>query len=160
MAETFALADAPQTDALFYHLERQPLEAVLPLLLVKTLERGWRAVVHFGSEERLETIDQHLWTFDEQSFLPHGRRQDGHSARQPIYLTTSDENPNGAHVRFVVDGAEPPSPEGYIRLVVMFDGRDESSVLAARQHWKALKEKGCAVTYWQQTEKGGWERKA
>jgi len=154
------LADAPQTDALFYHLERQPLESVLPFLLTKTLERGWRAVVQFGSEERLETLDQHLWTFDDQSFLPHGRKQDGHAARQPIFLTTSDENPNGAQVRFVVDGAEPPEPTGYTRIVIMFDGRDQSAVLSAREHWKTLKSKGCAVTYWQQTERGGWERKA
>ncbi|KFL26848.1 DNA polymerase III subunit chi, partial [Devosia sp. 17-2-E-8] len=29
-------------DVLFYHLENQPLEKVLPLLLEKTVERGWR----------------------------------------------------------------------------------------------------------------------
>ncbi len=149
-----------QTEALFYHLERHPLETVLPLLLVKTLERGWRAVVQAGSEERLETLDQHLWTFDDQAFLPHGRKQDGHAHRQPIYLTTGTDNPNGATVRFIVDGAALPEPAGYQRLVIMFDGRDESAVEGARRHWKELKAKGCAVTYWQQGERGGWERKA
>lgn len=148
------------TEALFYHLERQPLEAVLPLLLVKTLERGWRAVVQVGSEERLDALDSHLWTFDDKAFLPHGRRQDGHAERQPIYLTTGPDNPNGATVRFLVDGAEPPEPEGYQRLVIMFDGRDDTAVSEARRHWKDLKGKGCAVTYWQQGERGGWERKA
>lgn len=148
------------TEALFYHLERQPLEAVLPQLLEKTLERGWRAVVQAGSEERLETLDQHLWTWREDSFLPHGRRQDGHPERQPVYLTTGPENPNGATVRFLVDGAEPPDPAGYARLVVMFDGRDESALAAARRIWKDLKDKGCAVTYWQQNDGGGWAKKA
>ena len=148
------------TEALFYHLERQPLETVLPQLLVKTLERGWRAVVQGGSEERLEALDQHLWTFDDKAFLPHGRRQDGHAERQPIYLTTGPDNPNGATVRFVVDGAEPPDPAGYARLVIMFDGRDEAAVGDARRYWKDLKAKGCAVTYWQQGERGGWEKKA
>src|SRR5690349_11599483 len=36
---------APMTDILFYHLERQPLDRVLPQLLERTLERGWRAVI-------------------------------------------------------------------------------------------------------------------
>lgn len=148
------------TEALFYHLERQSLETVLPMLLSKTLERGWRAVVQAGTDERLEALDLHLWTFDEQAFLPHGRRQDGFPERQPIFLTTGPENPNGATVRFIVDGAEPPDPAGYARLVIMFDGRDEAAVTEARSHWKTLKAKGCAVTYWQQGEKGGWEKKA
>ncbi len=149
-----------QTEALFYHLEQHPLETVLPLLLLKTLERGWRAVVQAGTEERLEALDQHLWTFDDNAFLPHGRKQDGHAQRQPVYLTTGPENPNGATVRFLVEGADPPEPEGYARLVIMFDGRDENALQDARRYWKDLKGKGCAVTYWQQGERGGWERKA
>jgi DNA polymerase-3 subunit chi len=152
-------ADTP-TGVLFYHLERQPLEAVLPQLLQKTLERGWRAVVQAGSDERLEVIDQHLWTWREDSFLPHGRKQDGHAERQPIYLTTGADNPNRATVRFLVDGAAAPDPAGYARLVILFDGNDESAVTAARSTWKELKAKGCTVTYWQQSDSGGWVKKA
>lgn len=155
-----AVLTAPAaTEALFYHLERQPLESVLPQLLERTLERGWRAVVQAGSAERLEALDQHLWTYQDASFIPHGRSQDGHAGRQPVYLTTGPENPNGATIRFIVDGAEPPEPAGYQRIVIVFDGRDEQAVLAARQHWKTLKGSGCVCTYWQQGEKGGWEKK-
>ena len=154
------MGESAATEALFYHLERQPLEAVLPLLVEKTLERGWRAVIQAGSEERLEVIDQQLWTWREESFLPHGRKQDGFAERQPVYLTTGTENPNGATVRFIVDGAEAPDPAGYTRLVIMFDGTDEGAVAAARTTWKDLKAKGCAVTYWQQGGNGGWVKKA
>ena len=50
------------TDLLFYHLETRPLESVLPMLLEKTIERGWRAVVEVGSVERLETIEaREVW---------------------------------------------------------------------------------------------------
>ncbi|CAN0466035.1 unnamed protein product, partial [Phaeothamnion confervicola] len=142
------------TEVLFYHLERQPLEGVLPQLLERTLERGWRAVVQAGTQERLDVLDQHLWTWSDASFLPHGRAQDGHAERQPIFLTTGPDNPNGATVRFIVDGAEPPDPSGYTRLVLVFDGRDEAAVGAARRHWKDLKARGCTVTYWQQGERG------
>lgn len=147
-------------EVLFYHLERQPLEQVLPQLLEKTLERGWRAVVEVGTPERLEALDQQLWTYREESFLPHGTRKDGNPNRQPIYLTTEPENPNGATVRFLVDGAEPGDIAGLVRMVLMFDGRNEPAVEAARRHWKTLKAKGCTVTYWQQGAGGRWEKKA
>lgn len=149
-----------KTDVLFYHLERQPLERVLPSLLEKTLERGWRAVVQAGSEERLEALDTALWTYSEDSFLPHGTKKDGQSAEQPIYLTTGDETPNGAGVRFLVDGATAASFEGYARIVYLFDGRDEDAKAQARADWQAAKGAGVAVTYWRQNDSGRWEKLA
>jgi DNA polymerase III subunit chi len=148
------------TEVLFYHLEHQPLERVLPNLVERTLERGWRAVVQAGSEERVEALDTLLWTYREESFLPHGTRRDGNSAAQPIYLTSNEDNPNGAGVRFLVDGAETSDLSSYDRVVYLFDGRDAAAVAKARLHWKAAKGAGCEVTYWQQSSEGRWEKKA
>jgi DNA polymerase-3 subunit chi len=148
------------TDVLFYHLEHHPLERVLPSLVEKTLERGWRAVVQAGSEERVEALDTLLWTFREDSFLPHGTRRDGNAALQPVYLTASEENPNGAQVRFLVDGAQAGELGAYARVVYLFDGRDGEAVAKARALWKTVKDLGFAVTYWQQSEQAGWQRMA
>ncbi len=147
-------------DVLFYHLERQPLERVLPSLLEKTIERGWRAVVQSGSPERLEALDLALWTYRDDSFLAHGMRKDGNSEHQPIYLTIGPETPNGAGVRFFVDGASAEVFDGYVRFVYLFDGNDPDAVAAARVQWTDAKKAGCAVTYWQQSPSGGWEKKA
>ncbi len=100
------------------------LDQVLPNLLERTLQRGWRAVVQVGTPERVEALDALLWTYADDSFLPHGSAKDGHPARQPIYLTNGDDNPNGAAVRFLVDGAVAAAFSGYARLVYIFDGRD------------------------------------
>ena len=145
-------------EVLFYHLESQPLEAVIPLLLEKTLERGWRAVIEVGSRERAEALDSHLWTFRDDSFLPHGLAGDEADALQPIVLTTEPDNPNGASVRFFVDRAVPQSGDGYQRLVYLFSGHDPDAVAEARLAWKALRE-GNEVTYWQQ-ESGRWVKRA
>ena len=130
------------TEVLFYHLEHQPLERVLPSLVEKTLERGWRAVVQAGSEERVEALDTLLWTYREESFLPHGTKRDGNPDMQPVYLTTSEDNPNGATVRFLVDGAEASDLAAYTRVVYLFDGRDAAALDQARAQWKAAKEAG------------------
>lgn len=148
------------TEVLFYHLERAALESVLPSLLERTLERGWRAVVQSGSAERLEALDLALWTYDDASFLPHGTARDGDPARQPVYLTLGEETPNGAGVRFLVDGAEMSVLEGFVRIVCIFDGRDAEAVGRARKQWQAARAAGCAVTYWRQSESGRWEKQA
>ena len=148
------------TEVLFYHLEHQPLERVLPSLVEKTLERGWRAVVQAGTEERRDALDAHLWTFRDDSFLAHGTEREPHAAEQPVLITTTDANPNGARIRFLVDGATPPDLSAYDRAVFLFDGHDAEQVAAAREHWKAMKSGGHEVTYWQQTPDRRWERKA
>jgi DNA polymerase-3 subunit chi len=148
------------TEVLFYHLEHQPLERALPALVERTLQRGWRAVVQAGSEERVEALDTLLWTFTEESFLPHGTKRDGNAAEQPVYLTIEETNPNGANVRFLVDGAGIAEHAGYERIVYMFDGHDSGAVARAREQWKAAKAAGCEIAYWQQSPEGRWEKKA
>ena len=148
------------TDVLFYHLEHQPLERVLPSLVEKTLERGWRAVVQAGSQERVEALDTLLWTYREESFLPHGTRRDGDPSRQPVFLTTEEENPNGAKVLILCDGATRSEISAFPLVCEMFDGNDEMAVAAARERWKAYKEAGHRLIYFQQSPAGKWEEKA
>ena len=149
------------TEILFYHLQHQPLERVLPTLLEKSLERGWRVVVQTASEERAEALDAHLWTFRDDSFLPHGTWREGEAREQPILLTLHDDNPNGARVRFLIDGAPLPADvAAYERIVLIFNGEDPDAVDAARARWSEAKQNGFAVTYWQPDERGRWQRKA
>ena len=144
----------------FYHLTRLPLERVLPQLLEKSVERGWRAVVQTASDERLRALDDHLWTYSDESFLAHATPHDGDPSMQPVYLTTSAENPNGAKIRFFVDGAAVVPDAACERTMFIFDGNDDDSLASARLQWKSLKAQGHALAYWQQTDSGGWEKKA
>ncbi|AWK89012.1 DNA polymerase III subunit chi [Azospirillum thermophilum] len=148
------------TEVRFYHLQRRTLEQALPKILEKVVERGWRAVVLAASPERVDALNQHLWTYDPASFLPHGAARDGFADKQPIWLTAEDENPNGAGVLVQVDGVMSERAATYDLVCDIFDGNDEEAVLAARDRWKAFKAAGHALTYWQQTDRGGWEKKA
>lgn len=148
------------TEVLFYHLERRPLEVVLPTLLEKSLERGWRCVVQCASSERRDALDSHLWTYNDSSFLPHGTETQPQPERQPVLLSTSEDNPNGAQIRFMLDGVPLADASSYVRVVHMFDGHDEEQVAAARERWRETKAQGHEMTYWQQDENGRWVRKA
>jgi len=150
----------------FYHLQHQPLERALPSLLEKALERGWRVVVQAAADERLDALDDMLWTYAEASFLAHGRARDGDAELQPIYLTTGVENPNGARLRLFIEAADVVAllsaepGKTYERLILLFDGGDEDQLASARAQWKLLKEQGYILAYWQQSERGAWEKRA
>ncbi len=149
------------TEVLFYHLQGQKLEGVLTPLLEKSLERGWKVIVQGTSEERIEALDAHLWTYREDGFLPHGTWREPEAAAQPVLLTLNDTNPNAATVRFLIEGADlPADAEAYARIVLVFNGDDDDAVAAARVHWAAAKAKGFEATYWQLDEQGRWVKKA
>lgn len=147
-------------DILFYHLTESKLEDALPPLLEKSLERGWRVAVQTADTARRDALDTHLWTWRDESFLPHATEEVEAPENQPVLLTSNDGNLNGATVRFLVDGAEPLEDLDYERVVFVFDGHDQNQLEAARGQWKRLKTEGHALTYWQQTSEGRWEKKA
>ena len=143
----------------FYHLERSSLDQVLPELLEKTLGRGWKALVRTCEAERVEHLDGWLWSYRDDSFLPHGTDQEPLADRQPVLLTTKQDNPNGAEALFLIDGAEPGDLSPHTRCIVLFDGRDEAALAGARARWKTFKGQGLPVSYWRQVERG-WEKQA
>ena len=148
------------TEISFYHLLHTPLERALPKLIEKVLESGARAVIRTGSTDRAEALNGELWTFDDHSFIPHGTAQDGNSTLQPVWITPDEANPNGADILVLTDGVESAEIGNYCRCLEMFDGRDEVAVADARRRWAAYKDAAHDLAYWQQTERGGWEKKA
>ena len=156
------------TEVRFYHLQRARLEEVLPVILERCHQRGERVLVLAGSNERVEALAALLWTYRPESFLPHGTAKDGEAARQPIYLadspgeTDSAPNgaPNGAQVLILSDGARHARVGDFKLVCELFDGHDEAAVAAARTQWKACKEAGHAVVYFQQGDNGKWQETA
>jgi DNA polymerase-3 subunit chi len=144
----------------FYHLQRASLEDTLPVILERCYSRGDRTLVMTGSPERAEALAGHLWTYRPDSFLPHGTAKDGAAAEQPIFLTAEEENPNGAKVLILCDGATRAEVGAFALVCEMFDGNDETAVAAARERWKAYKDAGHKLVYFQQSPAGKWEEKA
>jgi DNA polymerase-3 subunit chi len=148
-------------DLMFYQLSGQPLERALPVLLEKTLERGWKAVIEVSSDLRKAALDDALWTYAEGSFLPHGVDGEHGCEAQPIVITTTSANSNAADIRFLVDGARLDAElSGYQRIALLFDGEDPVALDAARADWKKAKASGLTASFWQQNAEGRWEKKA
>ena len=146
----------------FYHLQKQSLENVLPKLLEKAYATGKPIKVKVGNEERVEFINSALWSYDEQSFLPHGSKKDGFGEDQPIWISAGDDTPNQAVFLFLVDGAAVSLDmlSQYERVFNIFDGNSEAALNQARTFWKELKTSSNTINYWQQDDAGKWNKKA
>ncbi len=142
----------------FYHLTRTTLEEVLPKLLTKAYTQGKRVLLKTGTE-KVEALNTFLWTYDEESFLPHGSRKDGFADEQPIWITDEDNNANKAQFLFLTNGTETKNAESYERIFNIFDGKNTEAVEQARRLWKEYKTADYEMHYWQQSERGGWEEK-
>jgi DNA polymerase III subunit chi len=147
----------------FYHLTRSTPGVALPQLLDKAIKGGRRVVVRVTNQNEAEKIAADLWTFNPDSFLPHGTKTDGFAEHQPIWITPGNDVPNRAKVVMTLNGATADDATIFDLVCDVFDGRDDDAIAAARERWKSFKEfgkdSGHTLTYWQQTE-SGWDNKA
>jgi len=145
----------------FYHLVTQELEQALPAILSKGLAGGKKIVVRFGDMDEVARFNDHLWTYNPDSFLPHGGAKEDHPHLQPVYLTAKAENPNSADMLVLCNQNHVPENIAEFSLCCDFlNGNDDEAVAAGRARWKSYKDAGHTITYWQQTASGGWEQKA
>ncbi len=143
----------------FHHLERRRVDQALPRLLERALEEGRRVVLRASSDEMVAALNERLWTYDDASFLPHGAAGDGDPTTQPIFLTSEVENPNAATMLVRLSGVEASEVDDAFDLIVlMFDGRDEASLAHARGEWRRLKDQGRTISYWRESDEGGWDQ--
>ncbi len=147
------------TDIRFYHLERQSLEQILPSLVTKALSNDHRIIIKTADDAQTQHLNNHLWSFDQNSFLPHGTKKEGHAEHQPVWITSEEENPNNADVLILTGGATTENMKEFTLCCEMLNGNDSEAVTAARAQWKIYKEAGHEITYWQQGAKG-WEKKS
>ncbi len=148
----------------FYHLVERRLEGVLPVMLERCLERGWRAVVRGGDPARLAALDGLLWSYSEESFLPHGLagRAPGTAEEHPVWLTAGEETGGPRQALFLIDGAafEPAALSGLETAALLFDGGDGAALARAREDWRRVVAAGLTAVYWAEEPGGGWARKA
>ncbi|HEY1864186.1 MAG TPA: DNA polymerase III subunit chi [Roseiarcus sp.] len=147
------------TETRFYHLEQRRLDEALPSLLERALEDGRRVLVRASSDEMVAALNERLWTYDDASFLPHGAAGDGDPMTQPIFLTTELDNANSATMLVRLSGAETgDADDAFDLVVILFDGRDEAALAHARGEWRRLKDQGRTISYWRESDEGGWKR--
>jgi DNA polymerase-3 subunit chi len=133
----------------FYHLSRTPLEKALPGIAERVLAGGERLIIVARDEAVLARLDEQLWTYRPESFLPHGRSGD-----QPVLLSETSAVQSGYANIALVDGHWDEAALGFGRAFYFFD---ETSLDNARAAWRSLvAQSDVERRYWKQDENGRW----
>ncbi len=144
----------------FYHLDRQPVDVVLPRILAGLMQRGDKVCVTFANSARVEEFSRVLWGYEDAAFIAHGVDGEDVSPQHLLWLTSGLTDLIAAPIRVFVDGAMPDELHGLTRAMVFLSADDEAALAAARALWKQFKSQGVAVRYWRQNESGRWEDQA
>jgi len=144
----------------FYHLQKKTVNEALPEILNKALERNLRIIIKVDSKDEVADIDKNLWTYSDESFIPHGCKKNGMAEDQPIWITDKDENPNNATMLAIIDSAESSLIDSMEICCEIFDGNNDEVVAKSRTRWKEYKERNFELAYFQQDEQGKWQKKA
>lgn len=146
-------------DIRFYHLEHSTLDKALPAITMKAWQSGKRVAIRVPDKKEAARLDDLLWTFHPDVFLPHGMAGDKNDARQPVLLNSGQGNENDAEILILTHGCTENDLSPYGMVCEMLDGRVESQITEARQRWKAYKDSGHDLTYWQQDQNGKWNKR-
>ena len=119
-------------------------------LLRKAARQGARVQV-CGPSEEVNLLDQALWTFEPQEFLPHVRLRAGTPPaaalhRTPIWLTEGAQDwPAGLEAAAVLVNLGPQGVQAppHVQRVIELVADDPEEVEAGRQRWRAWTERGC-----------------
>ena len=142
----------------FYHLTRLPLERALPQIADKVLASGARLLIVSADAGQRGQLDQSLWAYADDSFLPHAVLGTGDDAVQPVLIAPNVNAANGAKHIALVDGVWRDAALSFDRAFHFFDN---DRIIEARTAWKALADRdGVERRYWKQNDNGRWEQAA
>ena len=141
----------------FYHLTRDPVERVLPVLATRTMGLGERMLIVSADPGRRAALSHALWTHSPESFLAHGERDGPNPQVQPLLLADRVEPINGARFIALADGLWRDEALDFARIFLLFG---EETIADARKAWVALGEReGLDRHYWKQ-DGGKWVEQA
>ena len=146
------------TSVAIYELKRTPLLEGLPRLISKIYEAGFRVLIKTPNKDRAPSLNDTLWTFPPQAFLPHGMEGEASSEDHPIWITTQETNDNNANLLVTTDGVEHSNMASFAKCVAMFEGQDESVRMNIHSKIAEYQKAGFEVTYWQESETGVWNK--
>lgn len=131
----------------FYEVKAPRWELVLCRHVETAYEAGERVYVRCSSEALARHVDELLWTFREDSFVPHGLWPGAGELKDPVAVGWHPGNPNRAS-RLVLAGAgEPDELSRYERATDFVPVADAALTGAARARYRAFRGRGHEVAF-------------
>ena len=131
------------TKAYFYTLHKPEKALHLCRLAQKYLLQGMRVLISVDDENQAVTLDRFMWSWDENSFVPHVYDNGAVDCLdEPVVIVSKETNPNGAQVLIM---GRPLSMAFVRRFDIVIDFAElynEESAAASRQRFASYRDAG------------------
>ncbi len=135
-----------ETKIIFIDTEKYGKDKSLALATEKFYNLGEKILILTSSKERGEFLDDFLWTFKQQSFLPHTFSEEI-VKDEPIVITIAEKNLNGANVLILDAPVSTDFMKEFSYVVDFADRTTSSSLQESRKRFKKYKDTGLHVSY-------------
>lgn len=149
------------TQIIFYSTAPLQVEKTLFALLEKSLEKGNKSLLLFKEKEKCLSINEQLWTYKQNSFLPHISEDDQiyDNIDVPVYLSTKNENPFKAELLFSIDGFLPDNIDHFERVIIIIDVNDELLNEKYKNYYLDIKQNFEDIVFYKSDDNGKWIEK-
>ncbi|WP_058533250.1 DNA polymerase III subunit chi [Legionella saoudiensis] len=113
-------------------------------LLEKAYHRGHRVYVYCNNQQDAELIDELLWTFKEDSFIPHNLQGEGPEPPPPIQIGYGQE-PRGFNDILLNLSTQIPAFYTKFKRVMELVSNREIEKEQSRIHYREYRAKGCEL---------------
>ncbi len=126
----------------FYVLGERPVDPVLCRLTEKAWRAGHTVFILAQSERHAHHLDSLLWSWRQESFLPH--ELDGPDAESPVRIGWASEPHEATQVLINLTSEAPPFHARFERVAELVAG-DEAQRALARERYRYYRDSGCDV---------------
>jgi DNA polymerase-3 subunit chi len=133
------------TQVTFYAVRDGGLHAWAAKLVEAAWSKRKRVLVYCSSEAEAKAIDEYLWTFKDDAFIPHGIEspdQPSDNTALAVLITTTATNTNKASILVQLGHAELEFGGGFENVIELVDREDEQKLTASRDRYRAWKAYG------------------
>ena len=127
----------------------------------KSLEKGNKSLLLFKDKEKCLSINEQLWTYKQNSFLPHISEDDQiyDNIDVPVYLSTKNENPFKAELLFSIDGFLPDNIDHFERVIIIIDVNDELLNEKYKNYYLDINKNFEDIVFYKSDDSGKWIEK-
>lgn len=113
-------------------------------LLEKAYNRGHRVFVYCEHANDAERIDDLLWTFKDDSFIPHNLQGEGPEPSPPIQIGYSTEPRGFNDILLNLSTTIPPFFTKFRRIMEIVVADDAAKIIS-REHYRQYRAHGCQL---------------
>jgi len=143
--------------AFFYNASHRDVVADITWLTENIFKKNNSIVIFCTDQETAKVVDDFLWSYKEDSFLPHALKKHEEVSLNPILVSTDLDEGFEHNVLIALNGVliNEKDWQRFAKIYYFFDDQDMTEKENARSMWKSFSSLDIDCKYWI-NEKNKW----